>query len=566
MIADIPILFFAKDLPETAYSRTLEKFKVYDCNQTPEFHYPVMPKVVKGKTEFFWDVFSVGSNFWDVIKNQVHIFPSLSIDFGLVLSQREISYYVWNAYTDKSVFILEPVVIGDYGTTFVIDIAGNFTLQAGKGTPAVLTVFTEGPISSATDFEITYTVQGQSAATFTITTKATRVIVFPFWADWSKKVTYQMKFQTVISTSTQKYEQRRPLLTKPQRSIAFTHVDLPYGLVSNAMNFAQDKSIGIPIIHELFQVTGIDSDRMGIAVWENIDTLWNLKRFCDYIVLFDRSTNVLVAKKVTSKTTNKIYVENPILEEFPNIASVVGFPMVIGVFSSAKPTILNGNLISWDLSLSELIGENQPALSGVPSLPALLDRKFDWGEEKISFEQSLFRDIGEFVGTSQAIYSKFPKDKNSLKPYTGTFILKTRAELFSFLDFVCGAKGRALKFEYLWPMNEFQVIRGEYEGVSQLRVRNNYFAEQQSKVLNKKVVIYYRGQTLATSITTATNNAEFTYLNLLNPTPFRIYEEDCENVRIEQYKTVRFDLDEFSIECLSGTVFKATVRLMEVYA
>jgi hypothetical protein len=563
MIANIDPLYMRHQKSDVVYTKTKNTWDCHDYNPVPIF-FNSLTRFLNSREIFVWDVYLKGSNFWDLIKNQIHIFPSLYVDFGLVLSQREIGYYIWNSWSDKSVFILEPVAIGDYGTTFVIDIAGNFTLQSGKGTPAVLTVFTEGPISSTTDFEITYTVEGQSAKTFTISTKATRVIVFPLWADWSKKVEYKIKFQTAITSSTENYEQRRPLVAKPQRAVSFTHLDKPYGLVSNAMNFAQDKSIGIPIVHELFQVTAIDSDRMGFSLWENVDTLWNLKRFCNYVMLYDRSTGILVAKKITSKTESKIFVENPILEEFPNVSSVVGFPMIIGVFTSAKPTILNGNLISWDLVLSELIGENQPELVNIPTLPSALLTKFDW-EEKVSFEQKLYRDIGEFVGTSQTVYSKFPQDKNSLKDYTGTFIFRTRSELCSFLDFVCAAKGRAFKFEYLWPMNEFQIIRGEYEGVNQLRARNNYFAEQQYKVLNKKVVIYYRGNVFGTTITSATNNSEYTYLNLEHSTPFRIYDADCENVRIEQYKTVRFDLDEFSIECLSGTVFKATVRLMEVY-
>ena len=521
-------------------------------------------RVSKDKNGFFWDNFFISPNFWDIIKDQVHIFPSLYVDFGLVLSQREVSYYIWNSWPNKSVFILEPVTSGDYGTTFVIDIAGNFTLQAGKGTAAVLTVFTEGPISSYTDFAITTTVQGMDPYTYNIHTKATRVIVFPFWADWAKKVEFKLKFDTVVSKSTQNFEQRRPLLTKPQRSISFSHNDQIYGLVTNAVNFAQDKSVGIPIVQEMFYLSGVDSDKMGVTIVGNTSQFWNLKRYCDYVLFYERSTNILVAKKITSITDTKIFLENPILETFENVYGVVGFPMIIGVFSSVKPNILSGDMIQWDLSFSELIGENQPDLTDVPSLPTELTNKFDW-EQKISFEQDLYRDIGEFVGTAQFIYSKLPLNKNTNKSYTGTFVLKTRAELCSFLDFVCAAKGRFKRFEYLWPMNEFKLMRGEYEGVNQIRVRNNYYAEQFYKVLNKKIVLKYRNFSLQTTITSISTNSEYTTLTFTNATDFRIYEEDCDKVKIMQYKTVRFDLDEFSISCHSGTVFSANVRFVEVY-
>ena len=143
--------------------------------------------------------------------------------------------------------------------------------------------------------------------------------------------------------------------------------------------------------------------------------------------------------------------------------------------------------------------------------------------------------------------------------------MKSRAELFSFLDFVCGTKGRAKKFEYLWPLNEFQLIQGEYEGVNQVRVRNNYYGEQFSKVVNKKVRVYYRNFVLDTSVTSVSVNSAHTTLTFANTTTFRIYDDDCDIFRIEQWKTVRFDIDDFSVECLSGTVFRVTVRMMEVY-
>ena len=114
-------------------------------------------------------------------------------------------------------------------------------------------------------------------------------------------------------------------------------------------------------------------------------------------------------------------------------------------------------------------------------------------------------------------------------------------------------------------MNEFQLIQGEYEGVNQVRVRNNYYGEQFSKVVNKKVRVYYRNFVLDTSVTSVSINSAYTTLIFANPTTFRIYDDDCDIFRIEQWKTVRFDVDDFSIECLSGTVFRVTVRMVEVY-
>lgn len=564
MIANITPIHLAHNKPDIVFDLSgRSAWNCYDTVKITNFFNP-LTGYLNQREIFEWNSWLISSNFWDIIKDKVHIFPSLYVDFGLVLSQKEIPYYIWNSYSDRSVYIQDPTVVGDYGTTFVIDIAGNFTLQPGKGVPATLTVYVEGPISSGTDFHIIATPSGLSAIDFVLKTIATRVIVFPLWADWSKKVKFGVRFRTVISKSTQNLEQRRPLMEKPQRFVSFTNVDTNRGLLTNAINFAQDKSVGIPIIHEMFQAVSIDSNKMGITILEKTTELWNLKRFCNYILLFDVTSKVLVAKKVTSLAENKIYIENPILEELPNISSVVGFPMIIGVFKSAKPSVLNGNYISWDLLMEELIGENQPALSGVPPLPLELLKKFDWSD-KVELEQPIYRDIGEFPGTAQMIYSKHPLNRNTNKAYSGSFTFKSREELFTFMDFICGTKGRFKKFEYLVPMNEFQLVRPEYEGVNQVRVKNNFYAEQFSKVLNKKVVLKYRNNSLSTTISSIETNSQYTTITFTNPTNFRIYEEDMNNARIEQYKTVRMDLDEFTINCNSGKSFSLNVRMMEVY-
>ena len=511
-----------------------------------------------------WTPHTTAPNFWDIIKNQVHIFPALKVDFGLVLSQQEIEYYIWNAYATKTATIREPVLVGDFGTTFVFYIAGDFTLQPGHGTGGLLTVFVEGPISSATDFNIGVEVQGNEPLLYVIETKATRIIVFPFWADWNDAVKFKMSFSTIMTKDMKNREQRRPLLTKPQRSIAFSQVDKIRGLVGNAINFAGCKTVGVPLLQEVFHVKDITDGKTVVHIHGLINQHWNLDHYCDYICLIDKSTDVMVAKKIIARSGDYVQIENPILEDFPNISSVFGYPMIIGYFKSAKPKVLDGNLIKWSLELEELRGENQPPLTGLPAFPASLSTKFDW-EETVGFEQTIYRDIGEFLGTAQMIYPKYPYDKNHPESYTGTFKFKTKTELNSFMDFVAASKGRFRDFEYLWPLNGFQVIRGEYQGVNQLRIKNNSFAEQFSKMVTKKIRLRYRGQTLETSISGVSSNALYTTITMLNPTTFQIFDEDCHNVYIEQYKNVRFDLDEFTFEYLSGNAVKVNIRFMEVY-
>lgn len=564
MILDINPLYASHPIPNSGKFVLGDlRYTAYNFGENMGFPYNTQEGNigVYGNT---WTPQTKAPNFWDIIKNQVHIFPALKVDFGLVLSQQEIPYYIWNSYTTKSAIIRGPVLVGDFGTTFIFNIAGDFTLEPGHGTGGLLTVFVEGPISSATDFNIGVEVQGNDPLFYAIETKATRIIIFPFWADWNDAVKFKMSFSTTMTKDMKNREQRRPLLTKPQRSIAFSQVDKIRGLIGNAINFAGCKTVGVPLLQEVFHVKEITDEKTVVHIHGLINQHWNLDHYCDYICLIDKSTDVVVAKKIIARSGDYVKVENPILEDFPNVSSVFGYPMIIGYFKSAKPKVLDGNLIKWSLELEELRGENQPLLLNIPAFPAALSTKFDW-EETVGFEQTLYRDIGEFLGTAQMIYQKYPYNINHPESYTGTFKFKTKAELCSFMDFVAASKGRFRDFEYLWPLNGFQVLRGEYQGVNQLRIKNNSFAEQFSKVINKKIRLRYRGQTLETSISGVSFNALYTTITMLNPTTFQIFDEDCHNVYIEQYKTVRFDLDEFTFEYLSGDAVKVNVRFMEVY-
>jgi len=501
-------------------------------------------------------------SFWDIIRDQVHIFPSLVVDFGLVLSQEEIDYYIWNAHTNQKVTVHEPVVDGDFGTTFILNKAGDFELDYGEGVGGLLTVFPEGPVSSFTDFYINVDVAGETI-TYVLKTSATRLIVFQLWADWNGKSEVTYKFETIVTSNSQNYEQRRPLLEKPQRILTFNHVDTTYGSVTNAINFAQDKVVGIPLVYESFPIAKIDSNKMSITANYDLSQLWNLQKYCEYIIITDRE-NILIVKEIADIIGNKISVSTPILDVIPNEDALVGFPMVNGYIKAANSKILSSNLVSWDLTFEELLGEGQPVLTGVPNLPTTFDFEFDWAKP-INREQSLYRDIGGFVGTAQMLYSKFPKNKNNPKSYTGTITLKSKIEVISFLNFVCAAKGRLKKFEYLFPLNDFLIIQGEYQGASQLRVKTNNYAAQYSKVLSKKVVISYRGQKYTTQIVGASQTMDYIRLNLQNATPFQIFEEDCHNVRIEEWKTVRFDLDDFKLTPKSDSIYEVNVRLVEVY-
>lgn len=510
-----------------------------------------------------YNVTATAGNFWDIIRDQVHIFPSLDVDFGLVLSQKEIGYYVWNSWTTKSVEVFEPVVSGDAGTTLVLDIAGNFTLGPGQGVPGTMTVFIDGPISSSTSFYIKTILDGITQIDYNISTRATRVIAAPFWADWSKKVEFGVDFSTVLFERKNFTEQRRPMLNKPRRTVSFTNNAYLRNMVNNFINFAGDRTIGVPVIHEMFQVQYFDADKKGVEIREMTTELWNLNKYCDYIILYDIEKKMVVAKKISSKTLTHIYFENPVLETLSIESKIVGFPMIIGYINSAKADVETSNLVDWAVDLYELVGENQPDLLSIPAIPSDFPFDTDWSD-KPSFERSFNRHIDDFAGITQVMYSKFPFNKHTSSVFSGKITLSSRKEFCNFMDFICAAKGRLNKFNITVPINTVNVIRGEYAGSASLWIKNNFFAEQFSKMINKTVVIKYHGNTLITQLNSVENNGEFTTINFLNSIPWRIYDEDCHEVQIFRKIPVRLDMDNFRFSCDNGKLFSINIRVKEM--
>ena len=510
-----------------------------------------------------YSIVTTSGNFWDVIRDQVHIFPSLEVDFGLVLSQKEIAYYVWNSWSTKSVEVFEPVTTGDAGTTLVWDIAGDFVLGPGQGTPGKLTVFIDGPISSSTSFYIKTILDGSIQIDYNVNTRATRVIAAPFWADWSKKVEFGLDFSTVLFERKNFSEQRRPMVTKPRRTISFTNNAFLRSIVNNFINFAGDRTIGVPIIHEMFQVQYFDSDKKGIEIREFTTELWNLNKYCDYIILYDIDKKSVVAKKISSKSLTHIYFENPVLETLSIDSKIVGFPMIIGYINAAKANIVTSNIVDWSLDLYELVGENQPDLLSIPALPADFPFEIDWSESP-TFERTFHRNIEEFAGITQAMNSRFPFNKHTSPIFGGKISLRSRQEFCSFLDFVCATKGRLNKFNVTIPVNTANVIRGEYAGSASLQIKSNFFAEQFSKMINKSVVITYHNNTLTTVLNSVENNGEYTTINFTNSIPWRIYDEDCSSVQIFRKVPARLDMDNFRFSCENGKYFSINIRVKEM--
>jgi len=508
--------------------------------------------------------YAIGGNFWDIIKNQVHIFPSLKQDFGLVLSQQEVDYYVWNAYTDKMVTVREISTTGDFGATLTLDIAGEFTLDAGKGVPGVLTVYIEGPVSALTEVVIGVRVTGDPAdIQYTVVATCTRIIIFPFNVDWSTEPVMTYKYATVITTNLRSVEQRRPLFESPNRSVSFMAFDSMRGLTPNAINFAADKNVGAPVPYELFHIASLSTDKFTMTSVEDLTYYWNLKKCSRYVGFLNEKTRKIIAKEIDVISGNNITFVTPFLETYEDLANYTAFPLFIGVFKTVETKTISPNHSTFTITFDELIGENQPDFGTIPALPSKFPFKEDWSKD-IGFEFPLWRDIVGTTGTAQYLYSKEPKDKNQPRTITATYTLQSKKEISDFLDFMSAAKGRLKSFLFKVPVNAFCVVMPEYPGTQRLRVETNFFAEAYSKVLNKGVTIKYRNYSVDANIVGASSGTTFSTIFLDTVLPFQIFEEDMDSLRVEVWSKVRFDLDEFKVTSKTLSTAQVTLKFKEV--
>lgn len=176
----------------------------------------------------------------DLIYGQLHLIPYL-VDLGLLTGVQTQEVTLWNA-TFAPVELLHIAGASPQGTTLSGMEAG--TLPPTGVAKGLLTVLESGPAEQDTTYSFVTSI-GERRMTIT----ASRVLLFPFWPDWSGGIEQDYAFDTVIARSENGSEQRRPLVKRPLRTLrASVWGDGVNGQrLHNLVRQGKDRVFGVPM-------------------------------------------------------------------------------------------------------------------------------------------------------------------------------------------------------------------------------------------------------------------------------------------------------------------------------
>jgi len=194
--------------------------------------------------QYFLTVYgTLVSSFFDDYYNRIHVYPN-PLDFGYIASDSERSFQVWNAYLIPQ-YLESLTVTGAEGITIsggpVSDIwfkgleAINYTLSTGVN----------GPASSNATYQFTFT--GVSVPVLVAT--GTRVIIFPFAANWRSSVLERLDWMTSVTEFRNGGEERARMRQNPRQTLEFevlVHHD-DFQLLASLLFGWQGRAWGVPL-------------------------------------------------------------------------------------------------------------------------------------------------------------------------------------------------------------------------------------------------------------------------------------------------------------------------------
>lgn len=327
----------------------------------------------------------------DLIYGQLHLYP-VEMHLGLLSGVEAVDVMLWNA-TFAPVQLLGVNSATSSGTTLSGFSPG--TLPPTAAVKGLLTILASGPAQQDT----TYTFV-TSIGTRSLTITASRVLLFPFWPDWSDGLEIDYAFDTVLVRGEDGREQRRPLAKRPLRTLRATiWGDGVNGQrLHNLVQQGKDRVFGIPLWQEALDVADIDATRQVLRLDRDFSDCWNLTRLCDLIMLHERRSGTFMACSLLSMDPagRTLSVTTPVPDVFAK-ASTRLVPLFTGILMNAEPTVVSAGMETWAVEFRELAG-SQPALGALPNVPSgtgawLWPHSPDWAGNGVGGTSSLLRTL-----------------------------------------------------------------------------------------------------------------------------------------------------------------------------
>ena len=402
----------------------------------------------------------------DLIYGQLHLFPSF-LELGLLTGVETRDVTLWNA-TFAPVELVRIVGSSPQGTTLSGIAAG--TLPPTGVAEGRLTVLSSGPAQQDTTYAFVTSI-GEQRLTIT----ASRVLLFPFWPDWSGGIELDYTFDTVIARGENGAEQRRPLAKRPLRTLrASVWGDGVNGQrLHNLVRQGGDRVFGVPVWQEALEVEDLDATRQVLMVGRSFGDCWNLTRLCNLVMLHERRSGLFMAATLRSKDAagRTLGLTVAVPEAFAAGSTRV-IPLFTGILTRAEPSSRSADLETWSLEFRELAG-SQPELGALPYAPAeapwLWTHRADWSDAGNLGTSALVRTLRTVRGGVMELGSR-----QAVAPVTHRqgYLLR-EAELASLLDRVTALRGRWRPVFVRDPRRAFLLTRASLRTEPVLYARDN---------------------------------------------------------------------------------------------
>ena len=180
------------------------------------------------------------------------------------------------------------------------------------------------------------------------------IVVFPFLNNWIQDVKLKYNYITAISENKIFVEQRRSLknLVLREQDLTFTKESAEKNLLLNALLYAKDKRIALPIYLELFFTS--TSPLLGestLVIVEDISEYWNLWNQCTHILII-QEYNVYELIEKNYATSNSIILESAVTVNFTGDVEI--YPVMFCNLKDIKPNYVNSKVYTLDLSFQEI--------------------------------------------------------------------------------------------------------------------------------------------------------------------------------------------------------------------
>lgn len=179
----------------------------------------------------------------NMLYGRLYIEPAY-LDLGNLVSAESRQFYVWNA-TFASTNVSDVTIVNGDGLTLNEPSAAPYDLGPLQQAYYIANITLEGP--AAIDAGVTLTVGG---VTYVVTVVGSRVVLWPFTANWISPVNEGLGFKTWIGRAKDSSEQRQSLRQKARRTLTYEFALLnnrQTQFFDNIMFGWQNRAFAVPI-------------------------------------------------------------------------------------------------------------------------------------------------------------------------------------------------------------------------------------------------------------------------------------------------------------------------------